>query len=56
MGDFNRGIRIDSIFEDAPDFLEGDFGYITIYSEYGGLSCYTLIENANGSKTVDHGF
>lgn len=52
----SKGLNLSELFPGSKTFLSGEFGYVTIYSEYGGLYCYTLIENTIGSHTLEHGF
>lgn len=47
---------LEEIFPDYIDFLRGGYGYITFYSEYGGLILFTYILHNSGSLTVEHGF
>lgn len=54
--DFSNGVAIEEIFPNAKEYLNGDFGYITLFSEYGGLQCFTMLENEVGSYTLEHGF
>jgi hypothetical protein len=53
---FSKGMSIESLFPQALEFLNGSFGYLTVYSEYGGLFCYTMMTNPAGSYTLEHGF
>ncbi|MFM1651291.1 hypothetical protein ACI7RC_04200 [Brevibacillus sp. B_LB10_24] len=54
--DFSNGVDISEIFPQAREYLDNEFGYVTIFSEYGGLYCYTMIKNLQGSHTLEHGF
>ncbi len=53
---FERGIPLDTLFPDAATKLGGQPGYYTAFSEYPGLTAYTVTESATGSCTVEHGF
>jgi hypothetical protein len=41
---------------EAPKFLGGVFGFYTLYSEYGGLWCFSTLEKETGGFAVEHGF
>ena len=49
-------ISIESLFSNYKSFLGDNFGYITLYSEYGGLILFTYIIHKSGSLTIEHGF
>jgi len=49
-------ISIESLFPKYKSFLGNNFGYITLYSEYGGLLLFTYICHKSGSLTIEHGF
>lgn len=53
---FSKGMNIRTLFPNAQEFLNNTYGYFTVYSEYGGLYCFTMISNLNGSYTLEHGF
>lgn len=36
--------------------LGGDLGYYTLFSEYGGLVCYTLIQSDTQAPSIEHSF
>jgi hypothetical protein len=53
---FDDGVDLQEIFPEAAAFLDGDFGYYMVQSEYGGLTCYSLMRNQRGGLTLEHGF
>ena len=53
---FDEGVALDAIFPDARTYLGGDYGYFTLYTEYGGLKAYVLVRNRSGSATLEHCF
>lgn len=53
---FDDGVPLGHIFPDAQNILNGDFGYFTAYSEYGGLKTYVLMKRLSGSATLEHCF
>ncbi len=52
----NGYIYISDLFDSVSDFLANEFGYFTLYSEYGGYFVYSSLENETGSITIEHGF
>ncbi|MBS0531258.1 MAG: hypothetical protein JSS22_17995 [Proteobacteria bacterium] len=56
LGVLDKGVDFADLFSEAPSFLNGDFGYFTMFSDYGGLSAYTLFNNRRGSHALEHGF
>ena len=52
----NGYIYISDLFDNVSDFLANEFGYFTLYSEYGGYFVYSSLENETGSITIEHGF
>lgn len=52
----NVGIPIRELFPDAAEFLDGDFGYYSCSSDYGGLFLFSTLEHPNGSVSIEHGF
>jgi hypothetical protein len=53
---FDAGVALDAIFPDARTYLDGEYGYFTLYTEYGGLKAYVLVRNGSGSTTLEHCF
>jgi hypothetical protein len=53
---FESGVLFSDIFIDSENFLSGEYGYYTLFSEYGGLFVYSSVENENGSFTLEHSF
>ncbi|MEP6672661.1 MAG: hypothetical protein ABJF10_26085 [Chthoniobacter sp.] len=56
MPRLERGMPCAEIWPGAGEFLGGDFGYFTVSCEYGGLLCYSSLENRSGSFTMEHAF
>lgn len=56
MTALDRGADIEEIFPEAKTFLNGDFGYFTMFSDYGGLTAYTMFDNRLGSRALEHAF
>ncbi len=52
----SRGLAVDKIWPQAAAYLCGEPGYFTLFCPYGGLTAYTLSENAHGSVCLEHGF
>lgn len=52
----SRGVPVAELWPQAVDFLAGEPGYYTVFCPYGGLTAYTLTENAHGSVSLEHGF
>lgn len=52
----SKPILIESLFPKFRSFLSHNFGYITLYSEYGGLILFTYIIHKSGSLTIEHEF
>jgi hypothetical protein len=50
------GVTIDELIPGARQHLNGDFGYYTLFHEYGGLTAYTLFDNKAGGKALEHAF
>ncbi len=53
---FEKGVPFAELWPNAEEYLGGDFGYFTVVSEYGGLLCYSSLENDSGSFTMEHAF
>jgi hypothetical protein len=51
-----HAVTLTDLFPTAREHLGGEFGYIYLTSEYGGLQCFTQITKANGSTTIEHTF
>jgi hypothetical protein len=56
LAHLDGGAGISDMFSDAKNFLNGDFGYFTMFSDYGGLTAYTLFDNHRGSRALEHAF
>jgi hypothetical protein len=56
LSEFTCGVHVGRIFESAEQFLAADFGFLTVFSEYAGLACYTTIEPEVGGISFEHGF
>ncbi|MEQ8507879.1 MAG: hypothetical protein RIB43_02675 [Rhodospirillaceae bacterium] len=52
----SAGIAFDDIFPSLGAHLAGQTGYFTLYSEYGGLICYTMLSAQNGNVSLEHSF
>jgi hypothetical protein len=50
------GVALADIWPQAQRHLGGQPGYYTVFCEYGGLSVYSLMQNAHGSVCLEHGF
>jgi hypothetical protein len=52
------GIPFDDLFPGgrARQHLNGQFGYFTLFNDYGGLTTYTLLDNKLGSRAMEHSF
>ena len=53
---FSDGISIEDIWPDFKSHLGREAGYYTMFCSYGGLTIYTLMQNAHGSLCLEHGF
>lgn len=53
---FDAGIRLEDVFPEAREYLDGETGYFTLYSEYGGLKAYVVMKKPGGSATLEHCF
>lgn len=53
---FDCGVCLSTLLPGVRDFLGADFGYYTVYCEYGGLCLYSMIKNEHGSVCFEHGF
>ncbi len=51
-----EGLLLNEFWPDVSDMLDGEPGYYTIYSDYPGLTVYSIIERDSGSLAVEHGF
>lgn len=51
-----EGTDIKDIFEDADEFFGGKYGHFYIKTSYPGFTCYSLLEDSNGSMTFEHSF
>jgi hypothetical protein len=49
-------LSIDELFPDAEAFLGGDFGYFTLFSEYGGFWTFSTLRKGDTSVTFEHAF
>jgi hypothetical protein len=49
-------VDLTDLFPRAREHLGGEFGFIYMTSEYGGLQCFTQIAKANGSTAFEHTF
>jgi hypothetical protein len=56
LKNFATGVYLNDIFPDADEFLDGQPGYYTLFSGYGGVFVYSLFEPSNGSVALEHGF
>lgn len=56
LENLNVGIPILELFPEAPKFLDGDFGYYSCSSDYGGLFLFSSLEHPNGCVSIEHGF
>jgi hypothetical protein len=56
MPALNRGVDFADMLPGLAEHLAGQTGYFTLYSDYGGLFCYTLLEGPNGSLSFEHCF
>ena len=52
----NEGLRLSEILPEAADHFDGNFGWFTWYSEYGGFQVFTKLSRADGNCTMEHGF
>jgi hypothetical protein len=52
----SKGVAFDDLFPGLAGHLGGETGYYTLYSDYGGLFCYSLIHGENGSISLEHSF
>ena len=52
----DKGMYFDDLFPQARAHLGGDFGYFKLFTDYGGLICYTQTENNTGSTCLEHSF
>jgi hypothetical protein len=55
-GRFDAGFKLCDLFPDAAKFLGNAFGYYSVYSGYGGFTCYSTLERDTGSMAFEHGF
>lgn len=53
---FSGGVLFTEIFPELLGHTGGEAAYYTMYSDYGGLTCYTLFEKEGGSLCLEHGF
>ena len=53
---WDDGMSIHQIWPEASVHLDQDYGYYTLFSEYGGLAVYSLMKNEHGSVCLEHGF
>jgi hypothetical protein len=53
---WSNGVELSAIWPDATAHLGDQAGYYTVFCEYGGLSVYSLMQNACGSVCLEHGF
>lgn len=56
LAEFERGIPFSEVFRNAAEHLDGDYGYFTLFHQYGGLTAYTLASRPSGSLSFEHGF
>src|SRR5690606_17187134 len=42
------GVDFETLIPGLACHLSGELGYYTLYSEYGGLLCYTLLQSPRG--------
>lgn len=52
----DAGVGLEDVFPDAREYLDGQAGYFTLYSEYGGLKAYVVMKKPSGSATLEHCF
>lgn len=52
----SSGMYVEELFPGARDHLGGALGYFTLYSDYGGLWCFSSLEKDTGSFAVEHAF
>ncbi|MBI3554727.1 MAG: hypothetical protein HY074_00520 [Deltaproteobacteria bacterium] len=50
------GMSLTDVFPGIREFLGGEFGYYTLYCNYGGFFCFSLLENECGSVSLEHSF
>jgi hypothetical protein len=55
MSALSKGIPFDDLFPGLAAHLGGETGYYTLYSDYGGLFCYTMLRKS-GSVSLEHSF
>jgi hypothetical protein len=53
---FESGVDFADLFPDCASFLDGGFGYYTLFHEYGGLTAYSYFRKDTGSVCLEHGF
>jgi hypothetical protein len=56
LSQLDSGFKLDSLFPKAREHLNGDFGYFTLFNDYGGLTSYTLLDNNLGCRAMEHSF
>lgn len=56
LKELKKGLPVEDLFPNYRDFLGESPGYYTMYSEYPGLTAYSLVSRNSGSVTVEHGF
>jgi hypothetical protein len=56
MPALSKGISFADLLPGLATHLGGQTGYFSLYSDYGGLFCYTLLEGSNGSLSFEHCF
>ncbi len=56
LSKMEQGISLEDHFSDLEKFLAGSYGYYTTFSKYPGLTAYSLLENEQGFRSLEHGF
>jgi len=56
MARLKQGVPFEDLIPGLAAHLGGATGFFSLYSDYGGLFCYTMIHGAHGSLSLEHSF